>query len=63
MGWAFTVRCRAQVAVQVLNSAAGPGERTDTGFELTLRSIAPGGRPGGASCDQRQPLFTSVAPR
>ena len=63
VGWAFTVRCRAQVAVQVLNSAAGPGERTDTGFELTLRSIAPGGRPGGASCDQRQPLFTSVAPR
>ena len=63
VGWAFTVRCRAQVAVQVLHAAAGPGERTNTGFELTLRSIAPGGRPGAASCDTLQPLFTSVAPR
>ena len=63
VGWALTVRCRAQVAVQVLNSAAGPGERTNTGFELTLRSIAPGGRPGAASCDTLQPLFTSGAPR
>ena len=63
VGWAFTVRCRAQVAVQVLHAAAGPGARTNTGFELTFRSIAPGGRPGAASCGTLQPLFSSVAPR
>ena len=63
LGWAFTVRCRAQVTAQVLHAAGGPGGRTNTGLEITFRSRAPGGRRRGASCDQRQPLFTSVAPR
>ena len=63
LGWAFTVRCRAQVTAQVLHAAGGPGGRTNTGLEITFRSRATGGRRRGASCDQRQPLFTSVAPR
>ena len=55
LGWTFALRCRAQVAVQVLHGGAGPGNGTDTGFELTFRSIAPVGRPGAASCKTLQP--------
>ena len=55
LGWAFALRRRAQVAVQVLHGGPGPGEGTDTGFELTFCSIAPGGRPAAASCQALQP--------
>ena len=40
-------RLGVQVAVQVLHGGPGPREGTDTGFELTFRSIAPGGRLAG----------------
>ena len=62
VGWTFAWRCRVQVAAQLLHTDAGPGERADTGFELTFRSIAPGGRPGGVSCATLQPPFTLAAP-
>ena len=61
MGWAFKVGCRAQVAVQLLHTAARPGERSDTGFELTFGSLAPGARSAAAACGTLQPLFTADA--
>ena len=63
LGWAFSLRCRAQVAVEVLHTAAALGEKADTGFQIKFRSVAPGGGSGGASCETLQPLFASSAPR
>ncbi len=62
MGWEFGLRCRAQVAIQVLHTTDSLGERADTGFEIKFRSIARKGASGGA-CETLQPLFTSGAPR
>ena len=62
MGWEFGLRCRAQVAIQVLHTADSLGERADTGFEIKFRSIARKGASGG-TCETLQPLFTSGAPR
>ena len=63
LGWAFSLRCRAQVAVEVLHTAPTLGEKADTGFQIKFRSVAPGGGSGGASCETLQPLFASSAPR
>ena len=63
LGWAFSLRCRAQVAVEVLHTAATLGEKADTGFQIKFRSVAPGGGSGDASCETLQPLFASSAPR
>ena len=50
MGWEFSLRCRAQVAVEVLHTAPALGEKADTGFQIKFRSVAPGGGSGGAWC-------------
>ena len=62
IGWEFGLRCRAQVALQLLHTADSLGERADTGFEIKFRSIPRKGASGGA-CETLQPLFTSGAPR
>ena len=63
MGWEFSLRCRAQVAVQVLHTADPAGERADTGFEIRFRSIPRRGPQGGSACETQQSLFTIGAPR
>ena len=62
IGWEFGLRCRAQVAIQVLHTADSLGERANTGFEIKFRSIPRKGASGG-TCETFQPLFTSGAPR
>ena len=63
MGWEFSLRCRAQVAVQVLHTADAAGERADTGFEIRFRSIPRKGPQGGSACETLQPLLGTAAPR
>ena len=63
LGWEFSLRCRVQMAVQLLHTTDSLGEREDTGIELRFRSIARGGASGTGTCDTLQPLFTSAAPR
>ena len=55
LGWEFSLRCRAQVAVEVLHTAPTLGEKADTGFQIKFRSVAPGGGSGGASCETGVP--------
>ena len=63
LGWEFSLRCRVQMAVQLLRTTDSLGEREDTGIELRFRSIARRGTSGTGTCDTLQPLFTSGAPR
>ena len=63
IGWEFGLRCRAQVALQMLHTADSLGERANTGFEIKFRSIPRKGPSGGGTCETIQPLFTSGAPR
>ena len=57
VSWAFAVRCRAHFAVEVRHTAAGPYGPADTGFELSVRSIAP-----GAACDMAGPKLDPGLP-
>ena len=63
LGWKFSLRCRVQMAVQLLRTTDSLGEREDTGIELRFRSVARRGASGTGTCDTLQPLFTSGAPR
>ena len=63
LGWEFSLRCRVQMAAQLLHTTDSLGEREDTGIVLRFRSIVRRGTSGTGTCGTLQPLFTSGAPR
>ena len=63
LGWEFSLRCRVQMAVQLLHTTDSFGEREDTGIELRFHSFARRGTSSPGTCGTLQPLFTSGAPR
>ena len=63
LGWEFSLRCRVQMAAQLLHTTDSLGEREDTGIVLRFRSIVRRGTSGTGTCGTLQPLFTSGTPR
>ena len=63
LGWEFSLRCRVQMAAQLLHTTDSLGEREDTGIELRFRSFVRRGTSSPGTCGTLQPLFTSGTPR
>ena len=63
VGWEFAPSCRAQVAVHVLHTTDVRGERADTGFEITFRSILRRGSDDTGACKTLRPMLATPARR